>query len=133
MRKKLFKLLHRFRRQRDWSNKTEYMECRWELAKLRRKLINRWLDENQQKGAESKNLTDWWKAMSWYRKRRRAVDNIDEAAWQEHFKKLLNEGAKRLAQEEVEESEVVGHRKETEPKNERKGAELRETERETEN
>ena len=132
MRKKLLKLLHRFRGQRDWSSKAEFMECRQELAKLRKKLINRWLDEKQKKVVESKNLTDSWKAMSWYRKRRSAVENnINKEAWQEHFKKLLNEGAKRLAQEEVEESEDVGQRKETGQQSEGEGAEVRETERET--
>ena len=92
MRKKLFKSLHHFRRQRDSSSKTEYMECRRELAKLRRKLINRWLDGKQKKVTASKILTDWWKVMSSYRKRRRAVNNnINKEAWQEHFEKLLNE------------------------------------------
>ena len=70
--------------------------------------------------------------MSWYRKRTRAVDkNINKDAWQEHFKKLLNEGARRIAQEEAEESEDGGQMKETEQQSKGEGTEVRETEQET--
>lgn len=58
-RKCLFKLLHRFRKQRDWYTNFEYLKCRKEINKLRNDLIKNWLNEKQQKVAECKNLKEW--------------------------------------------------------------------------
>ena len=74
-RRETFKLLHRYRKNRDWGNKLAYLESRKELADLRDKLINDWLDEKQKQVAASRNITEWWKAMSWYRKKRKIVSN----------------------------------------------------------
>ena len=68
-------MLHRFRKNRDWGNKLAYLKSRKELADLRDKLIKDWLDEKQKQVATSRNITEWWKAMSWYRKKRKIVSN----------------------------------------------------------
>ena len=51
-----FKLLHRFRKNRDWRNKLAYLKSRKELADLRDKLIKDWLDEKQKQVAVSRNI-----------------------------------------------------------------------------
>lgn len=90
MRKKFFKLLHKFRKQRDWQNKVEYMQCRKELKSLRKRLIKEWLDAKQRLVAESRNITEWWKHMNWYRnKKKTKKNNISKTEWINHFKKFL--------------------------------------------
>lgn len=67
------------------------MECRKELTELRQRLIKEWLDEKQKKVSESKNITEWWKAMNWYRRKRKVVNNrIEKETWLNHFKNLLD-------------------------------------------
>ncbi|XP_043477868.1 uncharacterized protein LOC122508520 [Leptopilina heterotoma] len=108
MRKKLFKKLHVFRKKRDWSSKMEYLTCRKETAKLRKELIKKWIDDKQKQVQESKNLSEWWRAMSWFRKKRKCIENnISGREWQAHFENLLNEQP-----EGIEEMEREGKREE---------------------
>lgn len=117
MRRKMFKLLHRFRKVRDWSSKIEYLNCRKKLAALRDELIKEWLDEKRREVAESKNITEWWKAMSWFRRRKKIANNdISKEEWQEHFYQLLKgpeieaetvkENDRNMAADEIQEEKI---------------------------
>ncbi|XP_015119049.1 uncharacterized protein LOC107042501 [Diachasma alloeum] len=91
MRRKLFKQLHRFREKRDWQNKRAYITCKRELATLRDRLIKDWLKEKQAEVGTSKNLTEWWKAMNWYRKKKKEnlAGKIGKERMLLHFRTLL--------------------------------------------
>ena len=60
------------------------------------------MDEKQKQVAEGRNITEWWKAISWYRKKREIASNtIKNETWLEHFKSLL-EGVDEYIEEAEE-------------------------------
>ncbi|XP_051173701.1 uncharacterized protein LOC127289664 [Leptopilina boulardi] len=117
MRRKLFKLLYKFRKTRNWKNKVEYIKVRKALKKLREKLIKEWLEDKRRRVEKSRNLTEWWESMRWFRKRRKIVENsITKEEWARHFTNLLNDAENLIVEngriEEMVESEEMQHQEE---------------------
>lgn len=97
--------------------KEEDLELKWdeirdtinEAAKMadmtdRQQMIKKWIDQKQRLVAESKNATEWWKNMDWFRKGEKQIkNNIGKEEWLEHFKTLL-ECQDTLSDEEIEQA-----------------------------
>ena len=65
-----FKLLHQSRVKRTWETKSKYQSSCRELERCRNWLIKEWLEKKQREVTDAKNLTEWWKPMDWYRRKK---------------------------------------------------------------
>ena len=101
LRRRNFKLLHQFRVKRTWATKRKYQRSCRGLARCRNRLIKEWLEKKQREVTNAKNLTECWKAMDWYRRKKAQVDNISKNDWREYFMNLL-EGEALVEEEDIE-------------------------------
>lgn len=90
LRKEHFKKLNNFRKRRSWTEKKIYLESSKKLKEHRRQLINEWIEKKQKEVGKATNLTEWWKAMNWFRRKNaKTENNISREEWQRHFMNLL--------------------------------------------
>ena len=49
------------------------------LGKCRNRLIRERLGKKQREVTNAKNLTEWWKAKDWYRRKKAQINNISKS------------------------------------------------------